>query len=115
MSELPCYRHSTGRGSFIVESGFEENETMQLILMLLLLVPALSIAQEAHKHPAPEKLGAVAFPTSCRPHTQQEFNRAVALLHSFAYSAAETAFRTVAEQDSECAIAHWGIAMTHFH
>ena len=88
---------------------------MQLILMLLLLVPALSIAQEEHKHPAPEKLGALSFPTSCQPHTQQEFNRAVALLHSFAYSAAETAFRTVAEQDPQCAIAHWGIAMTHFH
>jgi hypothetical protein len=57
----------------------------------------------------------VSFPTSCKPATQREFNRAVALLHSFVYRTAEVAFLSVAEQDPHCAIAHWGIAMTHFH
>ncbi|HME58419.1 MAG TPA: hypothetical protein VKF63_08770 [Terracidiphilus sp.] len=52
---------------------------------------------------------------SCKPAVQQQFNRGVALLHSFAYSAAESAFQGVAEQDHGCAMAHWGIAMTHFH
>jgi len=37
------------------------------------------------------------------------------LLHSFAYSAAEEAFHSVAAHDPGCAMAHWGIAMTHFH
>ena len=39
----------------------------------------------------------------------------MALLHSFAYSAARTAFQHVAEQDPQCAMAHWGVAMTYFH
>jgi tetratricopeptide (TPR) repeat protein len=72
-------------------------------------------AQEEHTHPAPEKLGTVSFPISCAPAVQQQFNRGVALLHSFAYSAARDAFRSVAEQDHQCAVAHWGVAMTHFH
>ena len=76
---------------------------------------ALSAAQEVHDHPAPERLGTVSFPTSCKPEVQQEFNRAVALLHSFAYKAANESFQTVAQQDRHCAIAHWGSAMTHYH
>jgi tetratricopeptide (TPR) repeat protein len=72
-------------------------------------------AQEAHIHTAPEKLGMVSFPISCTPAVQQQFKRGVALLHSFAYTAAGDVFRSVAEQDPQCAIAHWGVAMTYFH
>jgi len=72
-------------------------------------------AQEAHDHAAPEKLGAVSFPITCKSGTQQQFDRAVALLHSFAYTAAEEAFEAVAKQDPRCAMAYWGMAMTHFH
>ena len=36
--------------------------------------------------------------------------RAVAMLHSFWYSAGEKAFRDVLEEDPSCAIATWGIA-----
>ena len=57
---------------------------MWRLLALAFLFPALVAAQEEHNHPAPEKLGTVSFPTSCKPTTQQEFNRAIALLHSFA-------------------------------
>ncbi len=88
---------------------------MRLLPILAFLSPTFFLAQEEHNHPVPEKLGAVFFPTSCKPETQQEFNRAVALLHSFTYKPAEEGFRSVAQQDSRCAIAHWGIAMTHFH
>jgi hypothetical protein len=73
------------------------------------------LSAEEHDHPVPEKLGAVKFPTSCSPSVQKDFERAVALLHSFAYSAAEKAFRDVAKADPKCAMAHWGIAMTYFH
>src|SRR5258708_39629731 len=73
-------------------------------------------AQEhEHKHRAPEKLGTVSFPISCSPGTQKDFNRAVALLHSFAYSAAEKAFRDLIDKDPNCAMAHWGLAMTWVH
>src|SRR5437667_2254969 len=74
-----------------------------------------SLAVAEHDHPVPEKLGAVKFQTSCSADVQQEFERAVALLHSFAYSAAEKAFRDVIAKDPNCAMAHWGVAMTYFH
>ncbi len=86
------------------------------IFFTLLFVPALCLtAQEAHEHSAPETLGKVSFPISCSPQVQQQFDRGVALLHSFAYAAAENAFQGVADQDPRCAMAHWGIAMTYFH
>jgi hypothetical protein len=63
----------------------------------------------------PEKLGTVTFPTSCTPAVEPVFERALALLHSFAYTASEQAFRDVLGQDPGCAIARWGIAMSLFH
>jgi tetratricopeptide (TPR) repeat protein len=71
--------------------------------------------EEHHSHPAPEKLGSVNFATSCAATAKSAFERALALLHSFAYSASEQAFHDVADQDPGCAIAHWGMAMTHYH
>ncbi|HWY69853.1 MAG TPA: hypothetical protein VNX88_14375 [Terriglobales bacterium] len=87
----------------------------RLFLAGLITYASCLTAQEAHSHGVPEKLGEVSFPVSCNPAVQQQFNRAVALLHSFAYAPAETAFRGVAKQDPQCAMVHWGIAMTHFH
>jgi hypothetical protein len=87
----------------------------RVFLTLLFIFPYSLAAQETHGHSAPENLGKVSFPTSCLPSVQLQFDRGVALLHSFAYSAAETTFRGVAEQDPRCAMAHWGIAMSYFH
>lgn len=84
-----------------------------LLCLVLLLSP--TVAQNTHDHGVPEKLGTVSFPISCHPAVQQEFDRAVALLHSFAYSAAERTFQSVAAQDPHCAMAHWGAALTHYH
>lgn len=82
------------------------------ILLLLCLCPGV-YAQ--HEHAAPEKLGTVSFPISCAAQVQNSFNRAVALLHSFAYAPAAEAFAEVARQDPGCAVAHWGIAMSYYH
>lgn len=77
------------------------------------VVPA--VAQ--HQHPAgePEKLGKVDFPVSCDAAVQPQFNRAVAMLHSFWYEKASEAFAAIAEKDPACGMAYWGIAMTHYH
>ena len=80
-------------------------------LLAPLLAAALSASAAEHSHPAPEKLGSVNFPTTCTAAVQPEFERAVALLHSFAYAPAEQAFRDVAAADPGCAIAHWGAAI----
>src|ERR1700724_2283061 len=86
-----------------------------LLSLTLLFIPGVSSAQEVHSHSAPEKLGSVSFPIACAPAVQGKFDRGVALLHSFAYSAAADAFREVAKLDPQCAMAHWGVAITYFH
>src|SRR6516165_6518769 len=86
-----------------------------LLMLLVLLLGVAPTITAQHNHPAPEKLGTVVFPTSCGVAAQPQFNRAVALLHSFAYSESEKAFREVLATDPSCAMAHWGIAMTYFH
>ena len=90
----------------------------QLIALLAVcatayLTPAAS--QEMHSHPPPEKLGTVTFTTSCAPSVRNDFERSVALLHSFAYTASEQSFRKVAVADPSCAMAHWGIALSYYH
>ena len=42
-----------------------------------------------HDHPAPEKLGSVDFLVSCEAAARSQFNRSVALLHSFASAKSE--------------------------
>jgi len=39
----------------------------------------------------------------------------VALLHSFQYEEARSAFEAVSAKDPTCAMAHWGVAMSHYH
>ena len=58
-----------------------------------------------------ESLGTVHFPTSCSAEVQPQFNRAIALLHSFWFQAAIDAFEEVLEVDSSCGISYWGIAL----
>src|SRR5271166_1039484 len=60
---------------------------------------------------APEQLGSVSLANSCKRDVQADFNRGVALLHSFWLDEAERMFRKVAAADPECAMAEWGIAM----
>lgn len=83
-------------------------------LLTLLFIVAIATAQGTPTH-APAQLGKVSFAISCLPSVQEQFDQGVALLHSFAYSASENAFRGVAERDPRCAMAHWGIAITYFH
>jgi tetratricopeptide (TPR) repeat protein len=72
-------------------------------------------AAEEHSHAAPERLGHVKFETSCAANVEERFDRAVALLHSFAYAPAEHAFLEVAQADPQCAMAYWGVAMSRYH
>jgi hypothetical protein len=82
-----------------------------LTAVLLTFAAARGMAQE-HQHDNGEKLGAVHFATSCNEVAQMEFNRAVALLHSFQFSRAINGFNVVLADDPTCAIAYWGIALS---
>jgi tetratricopeptide (TPR) repeat protein len=86
---------------------------LKLRLSRLWLLLALAVPLSTHAHETDSqsgRLGKVSFPTSCDPKVQPAFERAVAMLHSFWYSAGETAFRDVLKEDPQCAIAAWGIA-----
>jgi tetratricopeptide (TPR) repeat protein len=76
-----------------------------------------NMAEMAHTSSAltPAVLGSVLFQTSCKSQVKEEFNRAVALLHSFWLDEAERTFKAVAKRDPSCAMAQWGVAMTHFN
>ena len=58
-----------------------------------------------------EKLGKLSFPTSCDPKVQAEFERGVAMIHSYWFLIARRTFQGVLEKDPGCAIAYWGIAI----
>jgi hypothetical protein len=71
-------------------------------------------AQDDHQHHggASTRLGAVHFETSCSPAVAKTFDRGVALLHSFWFSAAITTFDEVLAADPNCVMARWGIALS---
>jgi len=68
-----------------------------------------------HEDLTETQLGTVHFPISCAPSVQKPFARGVALLHSFWYEEAEKEFLDIAKDDPNCAMAHWGIAMSLWH
>jgi tetratricopeptide (TPR) repeat protein len=79
------------------------------ILLAFLGVP-LSAGQQI---PADsEKLGNVHFPVSCGPDAQRQFDRALAMLHSFWYPQGLDAFTELASTSPDCAMAYWGIAVS---
>jgi hypothetical protein len=58
-------------------------------------------------------LGNVHFETSCTQQAQEKFDRGLAMVHSFFYPDSVQAFTEAAAADPQCAIAYWGIAISH--
>jgi len=81
-----------------------------LAMLALSAPPAAAQAGAGHDH----DLGEVEFGVSCAAEVQPEFDRGVALLHHMMYEDARRTFEAVAEGDTDCAMAHWGIATTLF-
>jgi hypothetical protein len=80
----------------------------------LLTAGGFRLAAQEHQHSGHgEQLGRVEFAVSCNQEAQRRFTRAIALLHSFWWEESERAFRAVAEADSSCGMAYWGLAMTY--
>ncbi len=88
-----------------------------LTLIFVLLLTFEALADEGHHHEdlTTDQLGMVHFPVSCAATVQKPFERGVALLHSFWYEEAEKEFEQIAKDDPQCAMAHWGIAMSIWH
>ncbi len=76
------------------------------------LVLVVGLASYRGPSQAGPGIGTVRFATSCGAAARPGFNRAVALLHSFAFSQAAEGFNAVLRTDSACAMAYWGLALS---
>ncbi|MBV9248236.1 MAG: hypothetical protein JO227_03175 [Acetobacteraceae bacterium] len=74
-------------------------------------IHTLQAHNDEHAHGAAE-YGKVTFPTSCSQSAQAQFERAVAILHSFFYPETVKAFQAVITTDPGCAMAYWGLALS---
>ncbi len=89
-----------------------------LLLAFAFLVPShLAADDEGHHHEdlTEAQLGTVHFPSSCSARVQKPVERGVAMLHSFWYEEAEKEFEQIEKDDPQCAIAHWGVAISLWH
>ena len=84
------------------------------VAMSLMLVARVRAQEHEHGGAPGEQLGRVVFATSCRPDAQAQFERAMALLHSFWWEEGARAFRAVTAADSTCAMAYWGLALNYW-
>jgi tetratricopeptide (TPR) repeat protein len=78
----------------------------------------LALVLRAFGEPKPGDLrsaGNVHFPITAPAPEQAEFDRGVALLHSFFYEEARRIFTQIAARDPSDGMAQWGIAMTWWH
>ena len=82
------------------------------IARVLVASTLIALVSQAIARANDERLGEVDFPISCGPAAQQQFNRAVAMQHSFFFPETVKAFTTIAEKEPSCAMAYWGIAIS---
>ena len=71
--------------------------------------------QGARAETAPKVSEEVDFAISCGPMSQQAFKHAAWTLHSFWYPEALKEFTAIAASEPGCAMAYWGIAMSHWY
>ena len=87
-----------------------------LSLTFLVLRPphAEGAGQHDHEFGQSDGMGKVQFDTSCSPEVHDDFDLAVATLHSFGYRKSAQLFADVLSRDPKCSMAAWGIAMSHY-
>jgi hypothetical protein len=96
----------------VASTGGHAMKSRCVVIALMTFMLGSAVVSSAHDD---EKLGTVHFPVSCAPAVQVDFERAVALLHSFWYEEAVKAFTGVTTADTTCAMGYWGIAMSVYY
>jgi tetratricopeptide (TPR) repeat protein len=86
--------------------------TIVTALIMSLAVVTSAWGDNEPRTGTPEKLGRVLFKTSCSADAQKDFERALAMLHSFFFPETVKAFNAIPQTDPSCAIAYWGIAIS---
>ena len=89
-----------------------KRDAVRSMLMLTCAVSFGALADDESQRPRKaEQLGEVTFAVSCNAAAQQEFNRGMALFHSFWHQPSIDSFRKVLELDPGCGMAYWGISI----
>ncbi len=83
-----------------------------MCFIVLIPLPSSTMFARSDESGSSEKLGTVHFNTSCSVVTGPEFNRAVALMHSFQFARAIESFHAILAIDPSCSMAYWGIALS---
>jgi hypothetical protein len=86
--------------------------TRSRIARLLFISALIAPVDQTVARAAEERLGEVSFSISCSPAAQQQFDRAVAMQHSFFFPETVKAFSAIIEKEPSCAMAYWGIAIS---
>jgi Tetratricopeptide repeat len=77
-----------------------------LLTVLTFVFPSIGIAQEKAT-----ELGKVHFPVSCSPKAQEQFERGVAMLHSYWFTEGGKVFEAIVREEPSCVMAYWGLAV----
>lgn len=88
------------------------------VLFLTLIASTISWASPGLKAQGEEygdALGTVDFPISCEPAAARPAARGLALLHHMTYEGSRELFEEAVGEDTDCAMAYWGQAMTFIH
>lgn len=91
-------------------NGLGHNKFFYCIIFLSCFWATVVTAQE--KLLDHEKLGRVHFPVSCTTNAQNQFDRALAMLHHFWHPQGLNAFTEITKTDPNCAMAYWGMAIS---
>src|SRR6266581_989716 len=82
------------------------------VVAAFLAAPLLAHEDDAAASGGQGQFGKVNFPTSCSAAVQPQFERGVAMLHSFFFPEHIKAFQAVIKADPGCAMAYWGLAIS---
>jgi len=91
----------------MLKSAQSAPQVRRLALLISFCVAMVAPHANAHEH-----FGRVHFPVACNTGVQDDFDLALAMLHTFSFPAAAKTFMAIAQKDPDCAMAHWGIAAT---
>ena len=89
-----------------------KNAFSRVVTVAVCSAPLLWAPVDAGAQSGRGQFGTVRFPTSCQVAVQPQFERAVAILHSFFYPESVKAFEAVIAADPDCAMAYWGLAIS---
>lgn len=79
-------------------------------LLLTSLLTTQVVAQDDYR----SRYGHAEMNISCDTEAQSAFTRGLLQLHSFAWQQARASFEEAADNDPDCAIAYWGVAMSYY-